>query len=214
MVSLCSSRHVSNLEVSVQRHICSYPSNSPQVTSFCVFQCLVWLLDRSEVMGSGLFWFGSIIAKRPIFKKGKKGSVSIDSAPGFWMKYWNHDDHDHGHDYHEEKWGGYLSEKLEVYAVGDGQSERWCALLENYSDKSWFVAWLSRLVMRSWHSGCPGSRTWWEGRTRPIPYVVMLGTEREENLIYILSVLSVRASPLWVALWAHGGDVSRSGRTR
>lgn len=34
------------------------------------------------------------------------------------------------------------------------------ALLENYSDKSWFVAWLSRLVMRSWHSGCP----WWEGR--------------------------------------------------
>jgi hypothetical protein len=35
---------------------------------------------------------------------------------------------------------------------------------------------------------------------RPIPYVVMLGTEREENLIYILSVLSVRASPLWVAL--------------
>jgi hypothetical protein len=57
----------------VQRHICSYPSNSPQVTSFCVFQCLVWQLDRSEVMGSGLFWFGSIIAKRPIFKKGKKG---------------------------------------------------------------------------------------------------------------------------------------------
>jgi hypothetical protein len=26
-----------------------------------VFQCLVWLLDRSEVMGSGLFWFGSTI---------------------------------------------------------------------------------------------------------------------------------------------------------
>lgn len=34
------------------------------------------------------------------------------------------------------------------------------ALVENYSDKSWFVAWLSLVVMRSWHSGCP----WWEGR--------------------------------------------------
>jgi len=61
MVSFYSSRHVSNLEVSVQRHICSYPGISPQVTSFCVFQCLVWQLDRSEVMGSGLFlvWVNS-----------------------------------------------------------------------------------------------------------------------------------------------------------
>jgi len=69
----------------VQRHICSDPGISPQVTSFCVFQCLVWQLDRSEVMGSGLFWFGSIIAAGPIL--GGKGSVSKDSAPGFWMKY-------------------------------------------------------------------------------------------------------------------------------
>ena len=153
MVSLCSSRHVSNLEVSVQRHICSYPSNSPQVTSFCVFQCLVWQLDRSEVMGSGLFWFGSIIAKRPIFKKGKKGSVSIDSAPGFWMKYWNHDDHDHGHDYHEEKWGGYLSEKLEVYAVGDGQSERWCSAGELLRQKLICSLVEAGEIMALWLSG-------------------------------------------------------------
>ena len=36
-------------------------------------------------------------------------------------------------------------------------------------------------------------------------YVVMLGPEREENLIYILRVPpSLRASPLWVLLFAHG----------
>ena len=66
-MSFYSSRHVSNLEVSeCKGTFFSYPGKSPQVTSFCVFQCLVWQLDRSEVMGSGLFWFGSTIG-------GKKG---------------------------------------------------------------------------------------------------------------------------------------------
>jgi len=99
MVSFYSSRHVSNLEVSVQRHICSYPGISPQVTSFCVFQCLVWQLDRSEVMGSGLFWFGSIAAG-PIL--GAKGLGLQRLCTGFLDEVLkNHDDHDHGHDYHE-----------------------------------------------------------------------------------------------------------------
>jgi len=57
----------------VQRHICSDPGNRPQVTSFCVFQCLVWQLDRSEVMGSGLFWFGSRAAGGQSMILGGKG---------------------------------------------------------------------------------------------------------------------------------------------
>lgn len=86
----------------MRRHICSDPGNSPpQVTSFCVFQCLVWQLDRSEVLGSGLFWFGSI-TERPIFKGKERARSPNRLCTGFWMKYWNHDDHDHGHDYHEE----------------------------------------------------------------------------------------------------------------
>lgn len=36
-------------------------------------------------MGSGLFWFGSIGAGGQLIFGGKKGSVSIDSAPGFGM---------------------------------------------------------------------------------------------------------------------------------
>jgi len=61
----------------VQRHICSDPGISPQVTSFCVFQCLVWQLDRSEVMGSGLFWFGSIIGEEANVQKDKKRELGL-----------------------------------------------------------------------------------------------------------------------------------------
>jgi hypothetical protein len=57
----------------VQRHICSDPGNSPQVTSFCVFQCLVWQLGRSEVMGRRVVLVWVNTTERPIFKKGKKG---------------------------------------------------------------------------------------------------------------------------------------------
>jgi hypothetical protein len=56
----------------VQRHICSDPGNSPQVTSFCVFQCLVWQLGRSEVMGRRVVLVWVNITERPIFKKGQK----------------------------------------------------------------------------------------------------------------------------------------------
>jgi len=127
----------------VQRHIFQlYPGKSPQVTSFCVFQCLVWQLDRSEVMGSGLFWFGSIkLGGGQYSKKGKKGlGLHIDSAPGFWMKLI------------EimtimimamiimrNMRGVLIREKLEVYAVGDGQSSRLWWMVDtwsNYSDKS------------------------------------------------------------------------------
>jgi len=39
---------------------------------------LVWQLDRSEVMGSGLFWFGSIIGRRrPMFKRTKKRELGL-----------------------------------------------------------------------------------------------------------------------------------------
>jgi len=68
----------------VQRHICSDPGISPQVTSFCVFQCLVWQLDRSEVMGSGLFWFGSIGAGGQLIFGGKKGLGLHRLCTGFW----------------------------------------------------------------------------------------------------------------------------------
>jgi hypothetical protein len=67
----------------VQRHICSDPGNSPQVTSFCVFQCLVWQLGRSEVMGRRvvLVWV-NITESGQYSKRVKKGSVSKDFAPG------------------------------------------------------------------------------------------------------------------------------------
>jgi hypothetical protein len=92
-MSFYSSRHVSNLEVSVQRHICSEIQAS--VRKLQVFACFsvwfgCWTGLRSWV--AGCFGLGQQLGA-------KKGSVSTDCAPG-WMKY--HDDHDHGHDYHEE----------------------------------------------------------------------------------------------------------------
>ena len=76
-MSFYSSRHVSNLEVSeCKGTFFSYPGKSPQVTSFCVFQCLVWQLDRSEVMGSGLFWFLWVTAWVKT-----RGVVCLDNGP-------------------------------------------------------------------------------------------------------------------------------------
>ena len=76
-VALLQSSCIQPRGVRVQRHIFQlYPGKSPQVTSFCVFQCLVWQLDRSEVMGSGLFWFLWVTAWVKT-----RGVVCLDNGP-------------------------------------------------------------------------------------------------------------------------------------